>query len=242
MRTYMPPSAPLRRLPSRLLPLVLLAALGGCFKLSRESPPLQRYVLGHAVPTPTAAGSTTTTGRGGLTIGLRRLELASYLSTPAVMTRRGASELVVSEFHRWGEPLDEGINRVVGAHLAVAPPVQAVDVAPWPARALHDFVVQLRVTRFEGVADSAATDGRVHVVANWDIIRPVNGLVLVRGSTDERGAPWRVGDYGGLVTGLDGALSRVARDIAACLARFPNDSTPPATCSGAAVPGGSAPR
>ena len=238
MRTHMHPTVQLRL----LLPLALVVSLGGCFKLSRETPPLQRYVLGNAVPAPMAAGSTTATGRGGLTIGLRRMELASYLSTPAVMTRRGASQLVVSEFHRWGEPLDEAINRVVGAHLAVAPPVQAVDVAPWPARPQHNFIVQLRVSRFEGVADSSTTDGRVHVVANWDIIRPVNGAVLVRGSTDERTGSWRVGDYAGLVTGLDGALSRVARDIAACLSRFPNDSTPPATCGGAATAGGSAPR
>jgi hypothetical protein len=55
--------------------------------------------------------------------------------------------------------------------------------------------------------------------------------VLVRGSTDDRGGAFRVGDYAGLVTGLDAALSRMARDIGACLARFPNDSTPPASCA-----------
>ena len=220
---------------NRLLAIALPFLLTGCFKLSRESPPLQHYALGGASPTtvaPTAAPTGgPTTARSGLTVGLRRLEVASYLSVPAVMVRRGANQLVASEFHRWGGDIDEGINRAVAMYLASAPPVRAVDVAPWPSRVRHNFLVQLHVTRFEGVADSAATEGRVHVMAGWDIIRPLDGAVLVRGNTDDRSGAWRVGDYTGLVTGLDAALSRVARDISACIARFPNDSTPPASCT-----------
>ena len=216
-----------------LLTLVVPVALTGCFKLARESPTLQLYVLGDGsasgLPTPPAGAPSA--GRGAFRIGLSRVEMASYLSVPAIMMRRGANELIVSQFHRWGGDLDQGVNRAVGAYLAGSPRVRSVDVAPWTARARHDLLVQLHVTRFEGVvADSAARDGRVHVMAGWDIIRPFDGTVMVRGSTDDRGGAFRVGDYAGLVTGLDAALSRVARDISACLARFPNDSTPPASC------------
>lgn len=234
MRTH------LRRI--RMLVPVVLLALAGCFKLSRESPRLQRYVLGgaSAASATNAATSTTPTGspggtsaatRTGLTVGLRRLDLASYLAVPDIVWRRGANELVVSEFHRWGGELDEAINRTVAGHLRGMPPVQAVEIAPWQAQTRRDFLVQLHVSRFEGVADSAATEGRVHVLAGWEIIRPFDGRVLVRGSTDDRAGTWRVGDYSGLVTGLDAALLRLARDISACLARFPNDSTPPASCA-----------
>ncbi len=224
-----------------LLAMAIPFVLVGCVKLARESPRLQLYALGGgtgngidgATPTATTGAATvgtTTAARRSLTIGLRRLELASYLSVPAVMMRRGLNKLEASEFHRWGGDLDEAINRAVGAYLAASPTVRAVDVAPWPSRVRHDFVVQLHVSRFEGVADSAATDGRVHLMAGWDIIRPLDGAVLVRGTTDDRGSAFRVGDYAGLVTGLDAALARVARDINACLARFPKDSTPPASC------------
>ena len=214
-----------------LLTLVVPVALTGCFKLARESPTLQLYVLGDGsasgLPTPPHLAA----GRAAFRIGLSRVEMASYLSVPAIMMRRGANELIVSQFHRWGGDLDQGVNRAVGAYLAKSPRIRSVDVAPWTARARHDLLVQLHVTRFEGVvADSAAREGRVHVMAGWDIIRPFDGTVMVRGSTDDRGGAFRVGDYAGLVTGLDAALSRVARDISACLARFPNDSTPPASC------------
>jgi uncharacterized lipoprotein YmbA len=219
----------------RLLAIALPVMLAGCVKLARESPRLQLYVLSGG---PADAQSPVTVGapsasRGAFSVGLSRIELASYLSAPSVMMRRGANQLTISEFHRWGGDLDQSINRAVAAYLAASPRVRAVDVAPWTARARHDVLVQLHVTRFEGVVvDSAATDGRVHVIAGWDIIRPFDGSVLVRGSTDDREGTFRVGDYTALVAGLDAALSRVARDIGACLAKFPNDSTPPASCGG----------
>ena len=215
--------------------------LAGCFKLSREAPPLRHYVLSASSVSEAGAGAVANASVNGVpapallrtvTIGLRRMDLASYLSEPWVVTRRGANEVVLSDFHRWGGDVGENINRVVAANLAGSPPVQAVDVAPWSATARHTFLLQLHVTRFEGVADSAATEGRVHVVAGWDIIRPFDGRVLLRGSTDDRSGAWRVGDYTGLVSGLDAALLRMARDISACIARFPNDSTPPTGCAG----------
>lgn len=230
--------------PTRLLAPTLLLAFTGCFKLSRETPALQQYVLSGASPASAATGAATgavntaARDRTGLTIGLRRLNLASYLAVPAIVVRRGDNRIVTSEFHRWGEDLDAGMNRAVASYLAGLPPVRAVEVAPWPARVRQDFIVQLHVARFEGVVDSAATEGRVHLLAGWDIIRPTSGAVLVRGNTDERGGSWRAGDYAGLVKGLDIALARLARDISACLARFPNDSTPPASCGPAAGPEG----
>lgn len=222
----------------RLSATAVLLVLSGCFKLSRDTPRVQFFVLSGAAPSSvaadTAAGTRTvspsTPNGARLAVGLRRIDLASYLAVPAIVMRRGANEIVVTQFHRWGEDLGEGINRVVATHLASAPPIGSVDVAPWAARTRHDFVVQLHVSRFEGVADSAATSGRSHLVAGWDIIRPLDGRVLVRGSTEALEGPWRVSDYRALVTALDAALVGVARDIRNCLSRFPNDSTPPPRC------------
>lgn len=228
--------------PWRLSATAALLVLAGCFKLSRDTPRVQYFVLSGATPASVVAGRVTgipadapsVLDGAGLALGLRRINLASYLAVSAIVVRRGVNELVVSDHHRWGEDLGEGINRVVAAHLATARPVRAVDVAPWAARARHDFLVQLNVSRFEGVADSAETEGRSHLVAGWDIIRPLDGRVLVRGRTEALEGPWRVGDYADLVTGLDAALARVARDISLCLSRFPNDSTPPARCESVA--------
>ncbi|WP_353267610.1 PqiC family protein [Gemmatimonas sp.] len=218
-----------RNFPATLLPLALLLATG-CFKLSRETPPLQQFVLSG----PVAANANPMPD--GLAVGFRRIDVASYLAVPWLVVRRGSNEIMASEYHRWGEDLGEAINRVVAANLAGRPPVRNTDIAPWAPRARHQYLVQLHVARFEGVTDTSAfaprqADGRVHLRATWDIIRPLDGLVLIRGSSEDRSGTWRVDNYATLVSGLDSALVRLARDIGSCLSRFRNDSTPPVSCS-----------
>lgn len=203
----------------RLLLLAVPFAMAACFSLSRPSPPLEQYVLGG---TPAAQGTVIARDSGGLAIGLRRLDLARYLATPAIVVRRGAHQIVVSEYRRWGELPAEGINRAVARYLTADPNVRAVDVAPWPIGARQDYLIQLHVNRFEGAApaDSSATEGEVQLLASWEIIRQLDGAVLARGTTDYREAGWTVGDYAGLVTLLDRGLTKLSNDLVACLAKL----------------------
>jgi len=197
----------------RLTGLCAVVLLAGC-SLSRGAPPEQQYVLGGGRPQESAAPPR---DLQGLAIGVRRLQLAAYLASPSVVVRRGAraQELSLSEFHRWGEPLGEGINRAVAGYLTAGGSFRVVDVAPWPPRAKHDYLIELHVLRFEGVApqDTAATDGEAHVLATWAIVRPRDGEVLARGTTDYRKGGWRVGDYAGLVTLLDAGVYALSADL-----------------------------
>lgn len=213
------------RITRSLAPLVL-TALAGCVSLARNAPDVQHYVLSGA-RTPVAASSA---GTGGLSIGIRRLDLAPYLTTPSIVMRRGVHVIHTSTFHQWGEDLGEGINHTIAAHLENRAPVQHAYIAPWAARTHHDYLVQLHVARFEAVADSAATSAEVHVLATWDIIRPLDGRLLVRGTTDYLGGRFPAGDYGSTVAGLNVGLQRVADDLRRCLARLGADSLPPTSC------------
>jgi uncharacterized protein len=230
---------------TRLLPLVLLGALSGCASLGRDSPPLQQYVLGglplpaearadagargdtSAVATASAPASAARVG-AGLTVGMRRTEVAAYLASPAIVVRRGANEIMVSDFHRWGEDVAEGVSRAVALHLAAGAAVDAVSVAPWPARSRHDYLVQLRISRFEGVTPREPSErpGAVHVLASWEVLRQLDGAVLAQGTTDYRDSSWTVGDYAALVTRLDTGLLAVARDIHAAIAGLTPDAQP----------------
>jgi len=215
--------------------IVLCAVLtqAGCFKLGRNAPVLQQYVLegGGA-----QADATAPQRVGGTTIGVRRLDLATYLASPAIVVRRGGHEIVTSEFQRWGEDPIEGISRALASHLAAHPSVAAVDVAPWSARAPHDFLVQLHIARFEGVAEERATTGEAQMLATWEIIRPEDGAVLARGSTDYRQRGWEVGDYGALVKLLDAGLLGVSNDVITCIARLPTVAAAPVVVAPAPVP------
>lgn len=195
-----------------------LLATSACFSLGRDTPPLMQYVLGGA---PAAAVDEPAPDPAGLTLGLRRLDLIPYLASPSIVVRRGAHGMLVSEYHRWGEDPVAGINRAFAAHLAGTAQVHAVDVAPWPVRSKHDFLVQLHVSRFEGVVpeDTLAAEGDAHLRASWELLRPFDGVVLARGGTDYRASGWRVGDYRGLVTLLDDGLGRMAGEMVACMER-----------------------
>jgi uncharacterized lipoprotein YmbA len=205
------------KLAARFVLAATLAGTAGCFSLSRDTPALERYVLSGASTLASAPHDP-----AGITFGLRRLDLAPYLATPSIIVRRGEHGIGASEYHRWGEDPGQSISRAVASYLVASAPVAAVSIAPWPMRAEHDFLLQLHVTRFEGVADStlAATHGAAQVGATWEILRPGDGVVLARGATAYRQEGWRIGDYAALVTLLEEGLSGVARDVVACVQRI----------------------
>lgn len=206
----------------RLTLLLIFAALTGCFSLGREEPPQRHYVLGGSRLQEAGAPA----GRlAGLAIGLRQLRLAEYLESPLLVVRQGPHQIRFSEFHRWGEDLGGGVNRAVAGYLADRAPFEGIDVVPWSPRAEHDYLIQLHLLRFEGLApeEPAATEGALalegeaHLLATWEIILPEDGSVLARGTTDYRMPGWQVGDYGGLVTLLDTGLDVLAGDLVAGL-------------------------
>jgi uncharacterized lipoprotein YmbA len=201
---------------TRLISLAGLVALAGCFSLGRTETPQRHYVLG---TDRVQENSQAPRDLAGLTVGVRRLRLASYLETPFLVVRHGANRVTYAEFHRWGEPLGGGINRAVAGHLASRPAIRAVDVAPWPAREQYDYLVQLNVERFEGLApeDEAAAEGEVHMRVTWEILRQHDGVVLARGATDHRETGWRVGDFAGLARSLDAGLHVLTADLATTL-------------------------
>lgn len=196
----------------RIIALLALGGMAGCFSLARTVPQQRQYVLGGSSLLETAPSSETL---AGVSIGIRRIRVAEYLQLPALVVRHGASRIAYAEFHHWGERLGDGINRTVAGYLAGLAPFGAVDVAPWPPRRAYDFVIQLDVERFEGEVpeEPGATEGEVHLLVAWEILRQDGGVLLARGRTDHRSSDWRVEDHRALVTALDAGLQVLARDL-----------------------------
>lgn len=199
----------------RLLGLFALASLSGC-GLSRGAPAPQQYVLGGDAPPQEATARPAPTGAR---VGIRRLEIASYLLVPTILTRRAGQEITSSPFHRWGEPLDAGIGRALAGYLRAAAPVAVVDVAPWPVRSTHDYLVQVNVLRFEAAAAADATAGEVVIDATWEILRASDETVLQRGATRFSAPRADVADYANLVAGFNEGLQALARELSAGLER-----------------------
>jgi uncharacterized lipoprotein YmbA len=207
-----------------VLGVLILALMPGCFSLGRTSPTLEQYVIGGAALMDTMAPIA---GLDSVAVGVRRIDLAPHLASPAIVVRRGTHEVMTSDFHRWGEDPAHGINRAVARHLAGAAAFRAVDVAPWPVRTSYDYLVQFHITRFEGVvpAESSPTAGSTagegagaaHMRASWEIVRQRDETVLVRGATEYKEESWRAGDYASLVALLDRGLAVLAREVAVAI-------------------------
>ena len=209
----------LTRHPTIRLPLLAtLLSLAGCFSLSHGAPPQQHYVLGagDAAEEAVAPADRSMEEADTHLVGLRPLRLADYLASPFIVVRRGSHQIELSEYHRWGEDLGRAINRTVAGQLAARASPLRIQVAPWPAGTSPEHVIQVQVLRFEGVArgDPGDGEGEAHLLATWEILRPLDGVVLARGTTEVREGGWSVGDFDGLVALLDAALEVLARDLA----------------------------
>ena len=191
---------PLRRLP---LARVVLAAvpffLAGCTLLPEPRPdPTRFYVLaGDAISAVTP---------GGPAVQLRAVEVAGYLRNRPMVVRRGGSEIEFREHARWGEPLEQGVARVLSSGLRA----RGVNVAPSGVGAP---VLAVRVLACEG-----ASDGSVIFRAAWEL---TGGASPAAGEFAASGLRWDVKSEGSLATQLGAAVQSLAEEVAAAAARKP---------------------
>lgn len=216
------------RLGSGLLAASLLGlVLAGCVRLLEPRPSnIKYYLLDSSQRADTVATDTT-----GLTVGLRRPQLASYLDAARIVTRHSPNTIRFSEFHRWGEDLNRALNRVVARNLERQSGIQSTEPVPWPSGFRFDYVVQLDVLRFEGVGpeppgpdaddDTPLPEGHSQMVVSWKILGPDGETTRSQGLTRHREANWRVTDYADLAAKLDTSLAVLADDVGTRLRGLP---------------------
>src|SRR5262245_63349391 len=109
-----------------LLALVLATAAlaAGCLG---GSAPTRFYVL---APVDGAAVA----GERPLAIGIGPVSVAGYLDRPQIVTRPAADKIDLGEFDQWGEPLRDGITRVLAEDLARQLPGAKISTFPWRDR------------------------------------------------------------------------------------------------------------
>ena len=199
----------------------------GCVNLKPVESTSRFYVLGarEHIEAPAQAPN-----QAGMSIGLRKLRMAAYLDTPYIVLRHGGNEVSFSENHRWGEDLEQAINRAVQTHLSTHDSIQRVDAAPWAMNTRHDYLLQIHILQFEGQTDAPPSadspripegqNVQVHLVANWQIINPMTNDMIYQEKTDVLLGGWSTEIYPNLVSGLDDTLKTMAEDIARALEKL----------------------
>lgn len=168
-----------------------------------SSPSPRFYVLGISSTEPQKQ-----LGSRCLILGIGPVEIPSYLDRPEVVVRVGPNEVQPSEFHRWAEPLQQGIARMVADSISRAICVSRVENYPWRTYLNVDFQVSVRIRRFEGYP------GReVELVLDWSLFGPDPKKALRQGSMELR-EPWPSGNLEEMVFAQSKLLDLAARKLA----------------------------
>ena len=142
-------------------------------------------------------------------MGLGPLRMPDYLTRSRIVTRRDNSEVVVDDFNRWVEPVDEALYRIVAANVDSL--LEDVIVVGFPYNHFADLDYQVigRVDRFD-------TDehGRVVLVAQWSIMTPNSEFIVAPRRVRYETQASDVTDYGAVAMAMSEVLADFSRDIA----------------------------
>lgn len=194
-----------------LLSSVLCLLTACSLPLSQALPDATRYFL--LTSTDLRPEATTPAVVKRWVVGVRAVDLAAYLRTRSFAIRSHANEVTFLDFARWGEPLDQGIARVLAENLQSFGNVARISTQPDRADEQRDFEIGVRVTACEGTAA-----GDVRFAAMWRITVPGgSGATVAEGSYTASELRWDGHDHGQLAAKLSEALAGLSRDIAAAL-------------------------
>lgn len=148
-------------------------------------------------------------------VRLRPVELPSYLRSRPMVVRRGPNEISFQEYARWGEPLEQGIARVVREELLARGAAKSVDAGglrPSDAGEVK-YVIGIRVLACEGNAN-----GTVNFEASWEIApNDPNAGAPVRGDYHPADLKWSPRHDESLAAAISHAVAGLADEIAAAL-------------------------
>lgn len=138
-------------------------------------------------------------------IGVDTIDIAGYIERPQIVTIKDGTELNVSEFHRWAEPLSHSIQRVMAENISnhlkngMAKPLGIKSQT-------YDYIVLVELNKFDGkFGDKAQLD------AWWSISRPNKPNSVVREHTSIK---LPIGNsYNDLVMQQNKLLSQLSTDI-----------------------------
>lgn len=94
-----------------------------------------------------------------LKVRLTSVRLPKYLDRKPIVTKKGDNEIVLSDLHLWGEPLEENIKRVLLEEFES----RGVDVLASSSEST-DQTVELNIAQFE-----RTDEGSVTLRATWSI-------------------------------------------------------------------------
>ena len=146
-----------------------------------------------------------------ISIGVEEVSVPRYVDRPQiVLVDKDTSELTVSEFNRWAEPLTSSITRILADDISLCLPNALVKPQNYSMENFT-YTVSVEINKFDSTIDKKAT-----LDAWWTILR--NGNAVARGRTTVSGTPTQ--GYDGVVNKQSKLLNEMAQQIAQKIAKL----------------------
>jgi uncharacterized lipoprotein YmbA len=143
------------------LATLAMLATAACLGV-RPSPDTRHHVLHPVIEAPAGGNpSADVLNR----VGVGPTSVPAYLDRPQLVVRTAPDRIEISEFAQWGEPLREGVARVVAVNLSRLLPESLVVTFPWRGADTVEYQVLLDVTQLDGApGDGVVLDARWRVL------------------------------------------------------------------------------
>ena len=181
--------------------LASLLLCAGC----ASSPPARYFSL-EAMPV--SGGQ----AEGGRLVGVGPVGIARYLKRPQMVMRGDDNEMLLDDFNRWAEPLDDALPRVLTSDLAALLPQVSLLQLPTLSPLRPEYRVLVGINRFDVDAS-----GQAILDVQWGLDDGQKVLLGPRRDRYSESAS-QADDVGSQVDALRRSLEAFARDVAAALA------------------------
>lgn len=155
---------------ARVKTLIVIFLLCICASGCQQSPRKHYYLL-----SATAAANHSDANQSNTithSIGLGPIELADYLERSHIVRNRDANRLQLADVDHWGEPLQQGIGRVLAINLMNHNSSRLVEHFPWRSDATPTLSLRLHIY------DLQLINGAAVINASWKLINNETKAVL----------------------------------------------------------------
>lgn len=197
---------------NRIAATVICCLLGGC----GVSPHTNYYVLNSLTPLQDAQETS-------ISLGVGPVMVAEYLDRVQITLRDG-NAIQLDEFNRWGEPLTQGIKRVLMEELAAQLHTVNLVQFPWRADAIPELRVKMVVLELNRVGD------RAYLKAGWSLTRTSSSEILRQG-VESLEQPLAGNGYDALVDSYSQMLQQLASTLAEHIRQANDDLDTPASAT-----------
>ena len=142
-------------------------------------------------------------------IGVGPITFPKYLNRQQLVRFSGDNEVVVEEFNRWAEPIDQNFTRVLRTNLTRLLPTSYAISYPWKRAMNVRFQVILDIHQFETVSE-----GSVNLKAHWAIFNIEKDKKLEVAHKFSYRKKMDGIDYAKIVAEQSKALEALSKDIA----------------------------